>query len=64
MNPNIREIGNVIKHMQVVGASSRAPNFNQAAADIVKQGIEDKNNARLNYTPQLSKPISEPKKQL
>lgn len=64
MNPNIKEIGNVIKQMQVIGATSRAPNFNQAAADIVKSGIEDKINARLNYTPQLSKPITTPKKPL
>lgn len=64
MNPNIREIGSVIKQMQVIGGTSRAPNFNQAAADIVKKGIEDKNNQKLNYTPQLSKQPSEPKKQL
>lgn len=49
MNPNIREIGNVIKQMQVVGGASNAPKigqgapqFNQAAADIVKQGINQK----------------------
>jgi hypothetical protein len=64
MNPNIREIGSVIKQMQVVGATSRAPNFNQAAADIVKQGIQDKNDARMNYTPQLSGQSSAPKKPL
>lgn len=64
MNPNIREIGGIIKQMQVIGGASKAPNFNQAAADIVKQGIEDKNNARLNYTPQLSRQQSEPKKPL
>lgn len=49
MNPNIREIGHVIKQMQVVGGSSpsptinvNAPKYNQAAADIVKQGIDQK----------------------
>lgn len=49
MNPNIREIGNVIKQMQVVGGVSanpsltgNAPKFNQAAADIVKQGIDQR----------------------
>ena len=49
MNPNIREIGNVIKQMQTLGGSSNsptvhinAPKFNQAAADIVKQGIDQK----------------------
>jgi hypothetical protein len=64
MNPNIREIGNVIKQMQVIGAVSNSPTYNQAAADIIKQGIEDKNAARLNYTPQLSRPITTPKKPL
>jgi hypothetical protein len=64
MNPNIKEIGHVIKQMQVIGATSNAPTYNQAAANIVKQGIEDKNNARLSYNPQLSKPLSEPKKPL
>jgi hypothetical protein len=64
MNPNIREIGNVVKQMQVVGGTMRAPNFNQAAADIVKQGVEDKNAARQNYTPQLTRPITQPKKPL
>jgi hypothetical protein len=51
MNPNIREIGNVIKQMQVIGGSSsnpsmNAPKFNQAAADIVKQGIDQKREER------------------
>jgi hypothetical protein len=64
MNPNIREIGHVIKQMQVIGAVSNSPSYNQAAADIIKQGIIDKTNARMNYTPQLFRPVSEPKKQL
>lgn len=45
MNPNIKEIGNVIKQMQVVGGTVRSPNlpeYNKAAADIVKQGIDQK----------------------
>lgn len=42
MNPNIKEIGHVIKQMQVIGASSKSPTFNQAAANIVKQGIDQK----------------------
>lgn len=64
MNPNIREIGGIIKQMQVMGAVSNAPTFNQAAADIVKQGIQDKTTARQNYTPQLSRPLNEPKKNI
>lgn len=51
MTPNIREIGNVVKQMQVVAGtmrspSSGAPQYNQAAADIVKQGIEQKQEQR------------------
>jgi hypothetical protein len=64
MNPNIREIGNVIKQMQVIGAVSNSPTYNQAAADIVKRGVIDKNNARMNYTPQLFGRTPEPKKPL
>jgi hypothetical protein len=64
MNPNIREIGHVIKQMQVMGAASNSPTFNQAAADIVKQGIQDKNDAKVNYTPQLSGKPQAPKKPL
>ena len=64
MNPNIREIGNVIKQMQVIGAVSNSPTYNQAAADIIKQGVIDKTNARMNYTPQLFGRTSEPKKPL
>lgn len=51
MTPNIREIGNVVKQMQVLGMSKtgpsiNAPKFNQAAADIVKQGIQQKQDQR------------------
>lgn len=51
MNPNIKEIGNVVKQMQVIGMASKAPNFNQAAADIVKQGIEQKLEQRKLSSP-------------
>lgn len=54
MNPNIREIGNVIKNMQVIGTTNRAinaPQYNQAAADIVKQGIEQKIEQKKWSTP-------------
>lgn len=66
MNPNIREIGNVIKQMQVVGGSSsnpsmtgNAPKYNQAAADIVKQGIDQKQAER-----KWSAPFADNKKPL
>lgn len=55
MTPNIREIDSVIKQMQVLGMSQtgpsiNAPKFNQAAADIVKQGIQQKqDNRKTNY---------------
>jgi hypothetical protein len=56
MNPNIKEIGNVVKQMQVIGMASNspsmnAPKFNQAAADIVKQGIDQKQADRKWATP-------------
>lgn len=56
MTPNIREIGNVVKQMQVLGMSQtgpsfNAPKFNQAAADIVKQGIEQKIEQRKFNSP-------------
>jgi hypothetical protein len=51
MTPNIKEIGSVITQMQVLGMSQtglsmNAPKFNQAAADIVKQGIQQKQDQR------------------
>ena len=53
MNPNIKEIGNVVKQMQVIGMTSNnpsmnAPKFNQAAADIVTQGIASMNSSKFN----------------
>ncbi len=34
-----------------------APNYNAAAAEIVKQGIVDKTNARMGYETVLTKPL-------
>ena len=58
MNPNIKEIGHVIKQMQVLGASSNAPTFNQAAANIVKHGIEQKREERKQASPTNHKPLN------
>lgn len=58
MNPNIKEIGHVIKQMQVLGASSNAPTFNQAAANIVKQGIDQKREEKRQASPQNGKPLN------
>jgi len=58
MNPNIKEIGHVIKQMQVLNATSNAPTFNQAAANIVKQGIEQKREEKSQITPQNRKPLN------
>jgi hypothetical protein len=52
MKPNLPEIGKIVRDMQA--ANKSAPNYNAAAAEIVQQGVIDKNNARLNYVPQLS----------
>lgn len=54
MNPNIKEIGNVVKQMQVVSGAMRSansPKYNQAAADIVKQGIEQTRQEKKWSTP-------------
>jgi selenophosphate synthase len=55
INPNISEIGKIVREMTKDVTS--APNYNAAAADIVKQGIVDKNNARLGYQTVLTKPL-------
>ena len=55
INPNISEIGNIFRDMTKDVTS--APNYNAAAADIVKQGIVDKTNARLGYQTVLTKPL-------
>ena len=55
INPNISEIGKIVRDMTKDVTS--APNYNAAAADIVKQGIVDKTNARLGYQTVLTKPL-------
>jgi hypothetical protein len=55
INPNISEIGKIVREMTKDVTS--APNYNAAAADIVKQGIVDKTNARLGYQTVLTKPL-------
>ena len=54
-NPNISEIGKIVREMTKDVTS--APNYNAAAAEIVKQGIIDKTNARLGYQTVLTKPL-------
>lgn len=61
-NVNQEELGKVIRNMQPDIKSS--PNYNAAAANIVQQGVIDKTNARMNYTPQLFGRTSAPKKPL
>lgn len=55
INPNISEIGKIVRDMTKDVTS--APNYNAAAAEIVKQGIVDKTNARLGYQTVLTKPL-------
>lgn len=55
MKPNITEIGKIVRDMTKDVTS--APNYNAAAADIVKQGIVDKTNARMGYETVLTKPL-------
>lgn len=55
INPNISEIGKIVREMTKDVTS--APNYNAAAAEIVKQGIVDKTNARLGYQTVLTKPL-------
>lgn len=47
IKPNLSEIGNIVKSMTVDYKS--APNYNAAAAEIVKQGADDKLRARYAY---------------
>jgi len=54
MNPNIREINDIMKQMQVIGGSAdysnhicQVPQYNQAAADIVKLGIKQKQEQKM-----------------
>lgn len=46
--PNLTEIGKIVREMQSVSLAKHlaANNFNQAAANIVTQGAEDKMRAR------------------
>jgi hypothetical protein len=58
--PNLSEIGKIVREMQAdADAKHKAANeFNQKGADIVKQGIEDKQRAKgWPVTP--SAPVSE-----
>ena len=55
MKPNISEIGKIVKDMTKDVTS--APNYNAAAAEIVKQGIVEKTNARMGYETVLTKPL-------
>ena len=55
MKPNISEIGKIVKDMTKDVTS--APNYNAAAAEIVKQGIVDKTKARMGYETVLTKPL-------
>lgn len=52
---NVNEIGNIVRGMTKDVTS--APNYNAAAAEIVKQGVVDKNNARMGYETVLTKPL-------
>ena len=49
MNINQNELGKVIRDMQP--DIKRAPNYNEAAANIVKQGIDKKNALRAEANP-------------
>jgi hypothetical protein len=55
MKPNIKEIGNIVRGMQEDQKS--APNYNAAAAQIVQQGIEDKQAAKYGYINQIARPL-------
>ena len=44
--------------MQVLNVSSNAPTFNQAAANIVKQGIDQKREEKKQAAPYNHKPIN------
>lgn len=56
--PNTFEIGKIIQSMTT--DYKAAPNYNQAAADIVTQGIADKARAKLGYEPVVAKPVTKP----
>lgn len=52
---NVGEIDKIVKEM--TADYKAAPNYNAAAAEIVKQGIEDKANAKYGYQTVLTKPL-------
>ena len=49
MNINQNELGKIIRDMQP--DIKRAPNYNEAAANIVKQGIDQKHAFRVENNP-------------
>jgi hypothetical protein len=55
MKPNIKEIGNIVRDMQQDQKNS--PNYNAAAAQIVQQGIEDKQASKYGYVNQIARPL-------
>jgi len=55
IKPNLPEIGKIVREMTTDYTTS--PGYNAAAAEIVKQGVIDKKNARLGYEPVLTKPL-------
>lgn len=53
--PNLSEIGKIVREMTT--DSTQAPGYNAAAAEIVKQGVIDKAQARLGYQTVLTRPL-------
>lgn len=55
IKPNLGEIGKIVREMNTKQTS--LPNYNAAAAEIVKQGVTDKNNARWQTVSQGKKQL-------
>ena len=55
IKPNLPEIGKIVREMTTDYKAT--PGYNQAAADIVAQGVVDKTNARLGYETILTRPL-------
>ncbi len=53
--PDLSEIGKIVREMTTDITTS--PGYNAAAAEIVRQGVVDKKNARLGYEPILTRPL-------
>ena len=53
--PDLDEIGKIVREMTT--DHTQNPNYNAAAAEIVRQGVVDKNNAKLGYQTVLTKPL-------